>query len=59
MVVDEFTGGVSVEYVGDAGGGEGEGLCLLVDRDRGRCGKLRGSAFAEVRRGGGTCLGLT
>jgi hypothetical protein len=39
VVVDEFTGGVCVEYVRDAGGGEREGLCLLVDGDGGRCGR--------------------
>jgi hypothetical protein len=46
VVVDEFTGGVCVEYVRDAGGREGEGLCLVVDGDVGRCEKLRGSAWA-------------
>jgi hypothetical protein len=45
VVVDEFTGGVCVEYVRDAGGGEREGLCLLVDGDGGRCGKVYGSAW--------------
>ena len=59
MVVDEFAGGVGVEYIGDAGGGEGEGLGRFVDGDAGRCGKLRGSAFAGDRMGGGTYFDLT
>lgn len=45
MVVDELAGGVGVEYVRDAGGGEGEGLGRLVDGDAGRCGKVYGSAW--------------
>lgn len=59
VVVDEFAGRVGVEYVRDAGGREGEGLGRVVDRDRGRCGKLRGSAFTRDRLGGGTYFGLT
>jgi len=39
MVMDEFAGGVGMEYVGDAGGGEGEGLGRFVDGDGGRCGR--------------------
>jgi hypothetical protein len=55
VVVDEFTGGVCVEYVRDAGGGEREGLCLLVDGDGGRCGRSTDQLVCETNS---TC-GLT